>query len=187
MQRVHSENTPSLAADVEMRDHFLFVTGEQDSYNELEAAFPGTVMLEKAFAWPTSAVKWHSFRRLLQNRLTVGVMSARDVSDMSSHNLLPLLWQQTLSGECDVVFYHRPYKEDKADRKEWEIFSIRPSPTGMLFWDEYRKQGQENDVEKTGPPSLFAPRHQEKADDEKVCFVDSSNGEERIRRLRDEP
>lgn len=170
MQRVQSKNTTPLAAAVETSDHFLFVTVEQDSYNELEAAFPGTVILEKTFAWPTSAAKWHSFSRLLRNRLTVGIMSAQDVSRMSSNDLLPLLWQQTLSDECDVVLYQGQYKEDTVDRKEWYIFSIRPSSVGIFFWDEYRKQGQENDVEKTDPRSLFAPCHQEKADDEKVCF-----------------
>jgi hypothetical protein len=52
---------------------------------------------------------------------------------------------------------------DQADTKEWDIFSIRPSSARMLFWDEYHKH-----EEQTGP--LFAPRHQKKADDEKVCF-----------------
>ena len=51
MQYIHSQNTSSVAADAETRDHFLFVTLEQDSYNELEAVFPGTAILEKAFAW----------------------------------------------------------------------------------------------------------------------------------------
>jgi hypothetical protein len=93
MQYRQSQNTSSVSADAETCDHFLFVTVEQDSYNELEAAFPGTVILEKSFAWPTSAVKWHSFRRLLQNRLTVGVISARDVAAMATTDrLLSLLW-----------------------------------------------------------------------------------------------
>jgi hypothetical protein len=170
LQHKHTQNASSVAADAKTFDHFLFVTVEQDSYNELEASFPGTVILEKAFAWPTSAVKWHSFRRLLGNRLTVGIMSARDVAGMSGSSLWPLLWQHTLSAECDAVLYHHPNNrsEDKTDRERWDIFSIRPSPTSMLFWDEYQKHGQGNGLDQTGP--LFAPRHQEKADDENVCF-----------------
>jgi hypothetical protein len=170
MQKVYSQNTSSVAEDVEEHDHFLFVTVDQDSYDEMEAAFPGAVILENAFAWPTSAVKWHSFRRLLRNRLTVGVVGARDVVGMSSDKLLSLLWQQTLSGECDVVLYQRPNEEDKTDRKEWDVFSIRPSPAGMLFWDEYRKQGPRSGHEKTAPRTSITPRHQKQDDDEKVCF-----------------
>jgi len=151
MQYVQSQNIPPIAPDAKTCDHFLFVTVEQDSYNELEASFPGTVILEKAFAWPTSAVNWHSFRRLLRNRLTVGIMSARDVADMttSNFNFLSLLWQRTLSNECDVVLYQRQNNksEDKADRKEWDIFSIRPSSAGMLFWDEHQKYGQGGKVD----------------------------------------
>jgi hypothetical protein len=178
MQHRHSPNTPPKVVDSETRDHFLFVnhflfvTIDQDSYSELEAAFPGTVILEKAFAWPTSAVKWHSFRRLLRNRLTAGVMSARDATAMTTSQLLPLLWQQTLSGECDAVLYQRENNksEDKADRKEWDIFSIRPSWAGMLFWDEYHKGGHGSSVKQTSPQSVFAPRHQGRVDDKKVCF-----------------
>jgi hypothetical protein len=159
MQNRHSQNRTPIAA--ETRDHFLFATIDQDSYNELEASFPGTVILEKAFAWPTSAVKWHSFRRLLRNRLIVGVMSARDVVGMTSNSLWPLLWHQTLSGECDAVLYHHPNStgESKTDRENWDVFSIRPSLAGMLFWDKYPKKGQEddNDDEKPSLRSPFAP------------------------------
>jgi hypothetical protein len=168
MQNVYSRNASSVAEDVETHDHFLFVTVDQDSYDEMEAAFPGAVILENAFAWPTSAVEWHSFRRLLRNRLTAGVVGARDVVGMSSDKLLSLLWQQTLSGKCDVVLYQcQNNKRDRnPDRKEWNIFSIRPSPAGMMFWDEYQKHGPRNDEEKT------AARHKKKAGDEVVCVVD---------------
>jgi hypothetical protein len=133
----------------------LFVTVEQDSYNELEAAFPGTVILEKAFAWPTAAVKWHSFRRLLRNQLTVGIISARDVAAMATSDLLPLLWQQTLSGECDAVLYRHPFSngESKTDQKEVDIFSIRPSSAGIMLWDEYQKHGQGTGEQKTAHQS----------------------------------
>jgi hypothetical protein len=174
MQYRHSQNASSVAEDVETHDHFLFVTVEKDSYDELEAAFPGAVILENAFAWPTSAVKWHSFCKLLRNRLTIGVVGARDVVGMSSDKLLPLLWQQTLSAECDVVLYQRQNNksEDKTNQKEWDIFSIRPSPAGMMFWDEYKKHGQGYGVEQTDIRLLVAPRHQGQADDEKLCIVD---------------
>jgi len=163
----HSQNTTSIAAGAETRDHFLFVTVDQDSYNELDAAFPGTVILEKAFGWPSSAVKWRSFSRLLRHRLTVGIMSVQDVVG------LPSLWQQTLSGKCEVVLIHRPIQksEDEPDRGEWDVFSIRPSAAGMFFWEEYQKGGQGNGEERTGLQSLFAPTRPKKADYENVCVV----------------
>jgi len=167
MQYRHSHNTSSIAAGIETRDHFLFVTVDQDSYNELDTAFPGTVILEKAFGWPSSAVKWRSFSRLLRHRLTVGIMSVQDVVG------LPSLWQQTLSGKCEVVLIHRPIQksEDEPDRGEWDVFSIRPSAAGMFFWEEYQKGGQGNGEERTGLQSLFAPTRPKKADYENVCVV----------------
>jgi hypothetical protein len=172
MKHRHSQNTPPKAIDAQTRDNFLFVTIDQDSYSELETAFPGNVILEKAFAWPTSAVNWHSFSRLLRNRLAVGIMNVREAMAMTTSKLLPLLWQQTLSGACDVVLYKRQNNksEDEADRKEWDIFSIQPSSAGMLFWDDYYKRGHGNRVDQTSPRSIFAPRHQVKIDDEKVCL-----------------
>jgi len=162
MQYRHSQNASSIAEDVDMRDHFLFVTVEQDSYNELEAAFPGTVILEETFAWPTSALKWHSFSWLLRNRLTVGIMNARDVADLSNSNPLNLLWHQTLSGKCEAVLYHHPNhkSQDEADREKLNVFSIRPSSAGILFWNEYRRHERGNNNEKTGYRSLLTPNQQ---------------------------
>ena len=106
------------------------------------------------------------------------IMSARDVAAMTTSNLLPLLWQQTLSGECDAVLYQRQHNknEDKEDRNEWDVFSVRPSSAGMLFWDEYQKHGQGdsgqgNIVKQTGLRLLSAPRHQKTTDDDMVCFL----------------
>jgi len=126
MQYRHSQNIPPIPAEAEAGDHSLFVTVAQGSYNELEAAFPGAVILEKAFAWPTSAVKWHSFSRLLRNRLAVEILSARDAAEMSNSDFLSLLWQQTLSAESDAVLYNHPNAriEDTFDRKWW-TFSCR--------------------------------------------------------------
>jgi len=170
MQHVYSHKTSPIPDDTEMREHFLFVTIDQDSYNELEAAFPGFVILEKAFAWPLSTVSWHSFTRLLRNHVTVGIMSARNAAAMSNSDLFPLLWQQTLSVECDAVIYHHP--NAKSDREKWDIFSIRPSSAGMLFWDGYQKIGQGSDIEKTSLRPIFASTQAKSDDYENVCIVD---------------
>jgi hypothetical protein len=100
-------------------------------------------------------------------------MSARDVAAMATSNLSPLLWQQTLSGECDAVLYRHLFSngESNTDKKEWDIFSIRPSSAGIMFWDEYQKHGEGTGEHTTAPQSLLiAPRHRNMAEDNKVCF-----------------
>jgi hypothetical protein len=91
---------------------------------------------------------------------------------MSNNTLLPLLWQHTLSGKCDAFIHQceNHKSEDTVKRKQWDIFSIRPSSAGMLFWDEYQKYERGNSLEQTGPRSLFASRRQKQDYDEKMCF-----------------
>lgn len=174
MQYRDFQSTPFNSANAEMRDHSLFVTVDQDSYNELNAAYPGNVILEKAFVWPSSAVKWHSFSRLLRNRLTVGIMSARDAVDMSKSGSLLLLWQQTLSAKCGAVLYKHSDSTigNETDEKDWDVFSIRPSPEGTMIWDELQKDGRGNDEQRLGLRSLFALSQPNKLYDEKACVVD---------------
>jgi hypothetical protein len=77
-----------------------------------------------------------------------------------------------LSGECDAVLYRHPFTngESKTDRKEWDIFSIRPSSAGIMFWDEYQKDGQGSGEQKTAHQSLVTPGHRKMAEDKKVCL-----------------
>ena len=173
MQYVHSQTARVEGTIAEVRDHFLFVTVDQDSYNELEAAFPGTVILEKDFAWPSPIFKWHTFTRLLRNRLTVGIMSARDIAVMSSCDPLLSLWQQMLSDECDaVLYYHSSNRsDDKTDTKDWTLYSIRPSSAGMIFWEEYQQDGQRNNDKKIEPRPSFARSQLKRSGDENVCVI----------------
>ena len=161
------QHVRSPCKNTDPRDHFLFLTLDQDSYSELEAAFPGMVILEKAFGWPSSAVRWDSFHRLLQNRLATGIMSARDAVRLDRSNLLQKLWQTSMSVECDAVFYqHHPNTEHERERSKnkWDLFGIRPTPTGMKVLKEYLAHDN-------GEQDSLQSSHSHAAATGKVCLV----------------
>ena len=106
---------------------YLFVTLDQETYDAIEAAAPGCVLLEDTTAWPRppTAFSWRSFEKFLDLRvMTVAILSASDLHIFSEVD------QKVV--RCSAVMV----------RGTGELLSVQPhTAAGLAFWRRYKAGG----------------------------------------------
>jgi hypothetical protein len=122
--------------------HYLFVTLDQETYDAIEAAAPGRVILEDMTGWPRSplALGWKSFEQLLKLRsMPVAILSATTLRDIGQQETDLLVTYAEKTNACDATLL----------QDSNELLSVQPQTQGgMTFWQHYKAQGGKNWLDK---------------------------------------